>query len=63
MHQIVQQLGFAPDPTRGAHSALSEPLARTGGEERTGRGGEGREKNEGKGREVASSKIKVWLRP
>jgi len=40
MHQIVQQLGFAPDPTGGAHSALPEPLARTG--ERKGRGGEGK---------------------
>jgi len=73
MHQIRFRLGSAPDPARGAYSALPDPLAgfggptskergregrgEDGGERREGRGGEGRR---GKGKERAMSPPTIW---
>ena len=62
MHQIRFRLGSAPDPARGAYSALPDPLAGFGGPTskergREGRGREkrGREEREGEEKERAMS--------
>jgi len=53
MHQIVQHLGFVPDPT-GELTALPQTLAGKGrGKE--GKEGRGKRGREGKGGQVASS--------
>ena len=50
MHQIVCRLGLPPDPTGGAYSAFTDPLAVFRAPTSKGRGGRGRERREGKKR-------------